>query len=62
MPKPGEIDMRMAGQQQKIWELPELEVNPAGLKDEQSGSAAAAFKALTERLKELQKRFTPNGE
>ncbi|MGR9234903.1 alpha-mannosidase [Rhizobium leguminosarum] len=48
--------------QQKIWELPELEANPAGLTEEQSASAAAAFEALTARLKELQKRFPPNGE
>ncbi|MBY5355167.1 alpha-mannosidase [Rhizobium leguminosarum] len=48
--------------QQKIWQLPELEADPAGLTDEQSGSAATAFEALTARLKELQKRFPPNGE
>ncbi|MGO7546642.1 alpha-mannosidase [Rhizobium leguminosarum] len=48
--------------QQKIWELPELEINPAGLTDEQSASAATAFEALTAKLKELQKRFPPNGE
>ncbi|NKK97117.1 alpha-mannosidase [Rhizobium leguminosarum bv. viciae] len=48
--------------QQKIWELPELEIDPAGLTDEQSASAATAFEALTARLKELQKRFPPNGE
>ncbi|OWV81720.1 alpha-mannosidase [Rhizobium sp. R634] len=48
--------------QQKIWELPELQENPAGLSDEQSASAASAFEALTARLKELQKRFPANGE
>ncbi|MBB4194658.1 alpha-mannosidase [Rhizobium aethiopicum] len=48
--------------QQKIWELPELVSDPAGLSDEQSASAAAAFEVLTVRLKELQKRFPPNGE
>ncbi|MGO7161240.1 alpha-mannosidase [Rhizobium johnstonii] len=48
--------------QQKIWELPELEANPAGLTEEQSASAATAFEALTAKLKELQKRFPPNGE
>ncbi|MBX4949716.1 alpha-mannosidase [Rhizobium binae] len=48
--------------QQKIWELPELAENPAGLSDEQSASAASAFEALTARLKELQKRFPQNGE
>ncbi|MBX5068221.1 alpha-mannosidase [Rhizobium lentis] len=48
--------------QQKIWELPELVSDPAGLSEEQSASAAAAFEALTARLKELQKRFPPNGE
>lgn len=48
--------------QQKIWELPELVSDPAGLTDEQSASAASALKVLTARLKELQKRFPPNGE
>lgn len=48
--------------QQKIWQLPELEARPAGLASEQSASAGAAFEALTTRLKELQKRYPPNGE
>ncbi|MGM4912913.1 alpha-mannosidase [Rhizobium sp. 768_B6_N1_8] len=48
--------------QQKIWELPELEANPAGLNEAQSASAGAAYDQLIARLKELQKRFPPNGE
>ncbi|MGV2100364.1 alpha-mannosidase [Rhizobium sp. 21-4511-3d] len=48
--------------QQKIWELPELQADPAGLDDEQSGLAQSAHDALLARLKKLQKRFPPNGE
>jgi alpha-mannosidase len=48
--------------QQKIWQLPELQENPAGLTDAESASAASAFEALTAQLQALQKRFPPNGE
>lgn len=48
--------------QQKIWELPELQANPAGLTEAQSASAGAAYDQLIARLKELQKRYPPNGE
>ncbi len=48
--------------QQKIWQLPDLQENPAGLSDAESASAASAFEALTAQLKALQKRFPPNGE
>ena len=48
--------------QQKIWELPELQDNPAGLTEAQSASAAAAYDLLLAQLKELQKRFPQNGE
>ena len=48
--------------QQKIWELPELQDNPAGLTEAQSASAAAAYDRLLAQLKELQKRFPQNGE
>jgi alpha-mannosidase len=48
--------------QQKIWELPELQENPAGLSEAQSASASAAYERLLEQLKALQKRFPQNGE
>lgn len=51
-----------AAMQQKIWELPELQDNPAGLSEAQSASAAAAYDELLAQLKELQKRFPQNGE
>ena len=51
-----------AAMQQKIWELPELQDNPAGLSEAQSASAAAAHDELLAQLKELQKRFPQNGE
>ncbi|GAC1044713.1 alpha-mannosidase [Rhizobium sp. No.120] len=51
-----------AAMQQKIWELPELQDNPAGLSEAQSVSAAAAYDELLAQLKELQKRFPQNGE
>lgn len=51
-----------AEMQQKIWELPELQDNPAGLSEAESASASAAHDRLLERLKELQKRFPQNGE
>jgi alpha-mannosidase len=48
--------------QQKIWQLPKLEERPAGLTSGQSALAGAAFETLTAQLRELQKRFPPNGE
>lgn len=51
-----------APMQQKIWELPDLEQNPAGLSDEQSGLASAAYDHLLAQLKDLQQRFPQNGE
>lgn len=51
-----------AAMQQKIWELPELQGDPAGLSDAQSASAAAAYDRLLAQLKELQARFPQNGE
>ncbi len=51
-----------AAMQQKIWELPELQDNPAGLSKAQSASAAAAYDRLLAQLKELQTRFPQNGE
>ncbi|WP_454855807.1 alpha-mannosidase [Rhizobium binxianense] len=50
-----------AVQQQKIWQLPELVADPAGLTDEESASVASAHEALVARLKELQTRYPPEG-
>jgi alpha-mannosidase len=49
-------------QQQRIWELPELKADPAGLDDEHRASIRAAHAALTEALRELQKRYPPQGD
>ena len=48
--------------QQKIWALPPLKANPAGLTDAQRASVARADRALVDRLKALQTRFPPQGE
>lgn len=48
--------------QQKIWQLPELKINPDGLNDQQRASVVAATKSLTSTLKQLQKRFPPQGK
>ena len=55
---------RFAGQrgQQRIWQLPPLKDNPAGLSDEQRQSVVAADEKLAQRLKELQQRFPQQGE
>lgn len=49
-------------QQQKIWELPELKANPVGLAEEHRESIRAAHEALVATLRELQKRYPPQGE
>ena len=48
--------------QQKIWQLPELVANPAGLEDSHRASIIAAHEALVAELKALQTRFPPQGE
>ncbi|MDC9825438.1 glycoside hydrolase family 38 C-terminal domain-containing protein [Devosia sp. ZB163] len=48
--------------QQKIWQLPPLKDNPAGLDDEQRASVVAADRQLVARLRELQKRFPQQGQ
>ena len=48
--------------QQKIWQLPELKANPAGLDDAQRQSVVAADAALVEALRALQQRFPPQGQ
>lgn len=55
---------RFAGQrgQQKIWQLPPLKDNPAGLTEEQRASVTRADLKLIDRLRELQKRYPPQGE
>jgi alpha-mannosidase len=47
--------------QQKIWQLPELVEDPAGLTSKESASTAAAYDALVATLKALQTRFPPEG-
>ena len=49
-------------QQQRIWELPEMTDRPAALNQSQRASVAAAHDALVVRLRELQKRYPPEGE
>lgn len=48
--------------QQKIWQLPTLKTNPDGLNDQQRASVIAATHQLTSTLKQLQKRFPPQGK
>ncbi|MDB5539662.1 MAG: alpha-mannosidase [Devosia sp.] len=48
--------------QQRIWQLPPLKENPAGLTDEQRASVTKADHKLIERLRELQRRFPQQGE
>jgi alpha-mannosidase len=48
--------------QQRIWQLPPLKAGPAGLDEAQRTSVAAADLKLTDRLRELQKRYPPIGE
>lgn len=53
---------QFSGQQQKIWQLPELKANPAPLDEAARHSLVAAHKTLTETLRSLQTRFPPQGE
>ncbi|MBN9315546.1 MAG: alpha-mannosidase [Devosia sp.] len=48
--------------QQRIWQLPALKDNPAGLSEEQRVSVVAADQQLVRRLQELQQRFPQQGE
>ncbi|MBN9309724.1 glycoside hydrolase family 38 C-terminal domain-containing protein [Devosia sp.] len=48
--------------QQRIWQLPGLKDNPAGLSEEQRASVVAADQQLVRRLQELQQRFPQQGE
>ena len=49
-------------QQQRIWQLPELIEQPAGLNQAERSSVVEAFERLTAALRELQDRFPPQGE
>lgn len=51
-----------APMQQKIWQLPALKTNPDGLNVAQRTSVTAATLTLTTTLKQLQKRFPPQGK
>lgn len=48
--------------QQRIWQLPPLKDNPAGLTEEQRQSVIKADLKLIDRLRELQQRFPQQGE
>ncbi len=48
--------------QQRIWQLPELIADPAGLNQSQRASVVAAYDELVKTLKQLQTRFPPEGE
>ena len=48
--------------QQKIWQLPSLADDPAGLDEAQRASVTAAYDALMGQLETLQHRFPPQGE
>jgi len=48
--------------QQRIWQLPPLKANPSPLTDEQRATVDAADAKLILRLRDLQKRFPPQGE
>jgi alpha-mannosidase len=48
--------------QQKIWQLPKLKDNPAGLTEEQRASVIMADLALIDALRDLQKRYPPQGD
>lgn len=48
--------------QQKIWQLPPLEVSPEGLNQSQRASVLEAYEALVGQLKQLRERFPPQGE
>ena len=48
--------------QQKIWQLPPLIDNPAGLNQSERASVVAAHDSLLARLATLQQRFPPQGE
>ena len=47
---------------QKVWELPALKAEPAGLTDSQVETVIAVDRALVAQLKALQQRFPPQGE
>ncbi len=49
-------------EQQSIWRLPETTGEPAGLTPAERASVAAAFERLVAALRDLQKRFPPQGE
>jgi alpha-mannosidase len=48
--------------QQKIWRLPPMKDAPAGLDEAQRASVVAADEKLIETLRELQKRYPPQGD
>ncbi|MBB3393594.1 glycoside hydrolase family 38 C-terminal domain-containing protein [Rhizobium sp. BK060] len=48
--------------QQKIWQLPPLEVSPEGLNQAERASVVFAYETLLARLKRLRERFPPQGE
>lgn len=47
--------------QQKIWQLPALKENPAGLRQDQRASVEAALASLKDRLATLKKRYPQQG-
>ncbi|MCX5496736.1 glycosyl hydrolase-related protein [Kaistia dalseonensis] len=48
--------------QQKIWQLPPLKPNPAGLRQDQRASVVAAFASLREKLVQLKARYPQQGK
>ncbi|MDE1994697.1 MAG: alpha-mannosidase [Rhizobiaceae bacterium] len=48
--------------QQKIWELPELQDNPASLSEDERATVVAAYDGLLARLEALRERYPQNGE
>jgi alpha-mannosidase len=54
--------MAPSPEQQRIWELPDMIERPAALDDDQRASVAAAHDALVARLRDLQRRYPPDGE
>ncbi|KQR73153.1 alpha-mannosidase [Rhizobium sp. Leaf341] len=52
----------MAPMQQKIWQLPDLKSEPAGLDDHHRASVTKAYDALMARLAALRERFPPQGK
>ncbi|TCU29205.1 alpha-mannosidase [Rhizobium azibense] len=48
--------------QQKIWQLPPVEISPEGLNQSQRASVLEAYETLVGQLKQLRQRFPPQGE